>query len=486
MEVEKDKWFYWHFHNARQIIFKQAGLFWLEGPRGWFISVAQRHELHPVIEYIVKEGVRPKDWHQLLLEWPAVSTEDETQIAYTRDEEKGKADVRTRTSVGKYLSRHWPHVPDHIRRDWAGRFMPAVYKLEHTKEAIIAGIELGPRSCMQSGHGSIPFTCDDKETLLAFMGAKEGVGADNDAVPWNMHPYAVYAPKYGWGMATRSDPGQPNIVLGRALVLDAVIHDVQHKGFVRSYSRNPNGDDANSGSDEKLETWLRDKGFEYWDSWPDGAKLAKLPHPEGHGNFMVPYIDGDVQHVSDEGEYLVIDGDGKFDCTNTDGTYDGCDAAVVGDCARCGDDVTEDDEDRIWAGRDEDVLVCGCCSRNYTYVTGAGRHGGTYQYFVRDSSVVTVNGTQYDEDNLPEDIVLCADAEYRNIDSTVLIDDEYYDIESDEIVCCEDGEWRLKDNCWSCPITGEWYPDDEGYIEVNGVAYSEEGLQKAINEYQGD
>lgn len=39
----------------------------------------------------------------------------------------------------------------------------------------------------------------------------------------------------------------------------------------------------------------------------------------------------------------------------------------------------------------------------------------------------------------------------------------YYHQDSDEIVCCEDGEYRMMDDCFCCHRSGEWHPNADGY-----------------------
>lgn len=312
-----------------------------EHKRWWWVRITEQFKLHPVVQKIIEQGVRPVDWHQLLLEWPHVSVDDETQIAYTRNEEAGRdflengSKRQTRTSIGKYLARHWPHVPDHTRRDWAGTFTPAMYEIWDTKEQIIAGVELGPQSCMKSSYGSIPFTSSDNELLMLWHKGSLTTGA----VPWDKHPYSVYDPKLGWRMAVRLDKGQPDIVMGRAL-----LHD-EHKCFVRSYRR---GEEPGSYShtDEKLEAWLREAGYKKHSEWPYGVRFLKMDHP--HAGLMMPYIDGDEKRVEERDGFMVLTGDGN-ECDNTDGSFDG--RETLGECDDCGATVYEDEDDRIWAGR---------------------------------------------------------------------------------------------------------------------------------------
>jgi hypothetical protein len=442
-------------------------------PRQWWVDLANKYKLHPVVFRIINEGVRPMDWHQLLLEWPHVSTEDEAQIAYTRDEAKGKADVQTRTSIGKYLSRHWPHVADHVRRDWAGTFSPAKYEMRDTMEGIISGIEMGPQSCMKSSQGSIPFNDVNHEQLVCWQTDK------SVDVPWHRHPYSVYDPKLGWRMAVRIDPGRPDIVMARALVF--IDDDNDSKVFVRSYQRNSAGDHCKSGSDEKLETWLRDQGVCKQSEWDDGTPVKRMEHPKG--GLMMPYLDGNTQTVEERKGYLVIYSDGDIECTNTDGTTS--ENSGIGECEDCGAVIHEDD-DYIHAGYHEDRLVCDCCRSEYTYVEG-DRGRGVREYYVRDEQAIEVSGGWYDSENLPDCIVGLHDGACAHQDDAVYIysQEKYYRTDDKAVCCtadgdwelrddcvkCDDGEWRLEEDCVMCD-DGEWRLEED-CVEVDGVWYEE-------------
>jgi hypothetical protein len=408
-----------------------------------------------------------------MLEWPHVSTEDETQLAYTRDESKGQADVQTRTSIGKYLSRHWPHVPDHVRRDWAGTFHPSEYEMRDTIEGLISGVELGPQSCMKSSFGGIPFDSADNEQLCYWQ-------KDHSAeVPWHKHPYSVYDPKLGWRMAVRIDTCRPAIVMGRAVVF---VDTDDSKVFVRSYRRNSAGDHRNSGSDEKLETWLRDRGVCKRTCWPDGTPVKHMEHPAG--GLMMPYLDGCTQTVELRDGRVYIDSDGGIQCDNTDGTTS--DNSSMGDCENCGDTIFEGDE-YLHAGRDADVPICSSCMEDYRCVEGAGATNRTIDYYVHEDNAVEASDVWYDLYNLPAFIVQLYSGAYVHIDDAVYIEsrDEYY-LREDNAVCyttdgdwemrddcveCADDEWRPKDACVEC-ADDEWRPKDD-CVEIDGAWYGE-------------
>ena len=461
-----------------------------KGPHYWHVELTRSFHLHPVIQRIVyRECVRPVDWQLLLLEWPHVSTEDESKLAYTRNEAHGQDFIangsarQTRTSIGKYLARHWPHVPDHVRRDWAGTFSPATYEIWDTKEKIIAGVELGPQSCMRSSYGSIPFTRGDNEKLCMYFDGNTDV-----RVPWDHHPYSVYDPKYGWRMAVRLDVGKPNIVMGRAIVN---VSDPDAKYFVRSYRRGETDSDY-SHTDEKLEAWLKDQGFAKRHSWRLGEKFRKVQHPrEG---LMMPYLDGDMKCVSERNDYMVMDDDGRC-CDETSGMFNG--SEVVGECDCCGATVYEDDGHE-YLGRGGDELFCENCCDEYAvdvmHTDSRGRDR-SYRGSREDDNVSYCDDiSEYiDTENPPSSVRRTEDGEWRDADDTCICENGECHLLDDCVECengewnlkedcveCHDGNWRLEENCWES-AEGNWYPDDETQVEVSGGTYHPDELQNLID-----
>jgi hypothetical protein len=450
-------------------------------------------EIHPVVYRLMTDGYAPTDYQEVVFQWPHVAVEDETQIAYTRSPEHLLADRQTRTSIGKYVARHWPHLPDHMRRDFVASFTPAEYAIWDTKELIIAGAELGPTSCMNSASGSIPFRRQqDYPELMRWF--TEGKPESNN-VAWGSHPYIAYAPEHGWGIAIRLDVGDPIDVRARAIV------HIPSKVFVRSFRKSA----GYSNSDEKLEFWLAQQGYAHRSAWPLGLKLGKFEHPTSSCPVIVPYIDGDNRQLTDMGSYLMFERDGDYACANTDGTCDGYeedededeDGDYIGDCERCGDSVHEYSSNRLIVGRDCDSNVCGNCARHYTEVRGPNWRGRLFTYYVSDDDAVNVDGNDYDCNNLPDSIVITHDGNYGHTDNLVEIDGDYYDPSCDEVCCTKDGTWlmlddcvevdgawykddddaivqcvdgehRVRDECWEDAHSGEWYPNSVGSVEWNG------------------
>lgn len=439
-----------------------------ENHHGWWLRHTSEHELHPVVWHIIyARNVRPVDWQQLLLEWPHVALKDQTRLAYTRDEQKGRDNVQTLTSIGKYLARHWPHVRDDIRRDWAGRFVPMHYELRDTMQGIITGIEMGPQSCMHSLNGNIPFGRHQRNQLMEYVNGER----EQHYVSWYQHPYAVYNPNYGWRMAVRTSTDDKLNVLARALVN---VGDT-HKVYVRSYGRD-SIDDTDSNDDEKLNAWLEEQGFVHKNGWPSGLKLDRLDHPEG--GLMVPYIDGNNDDVDDKGTYLILRRGGKYSCCNADAQI--ATVNIIGKCSDCGDEI-EGDEDGNHDGRDVgedgDRLVCRSCANDYTYVEGP--HG---DYYVPDRDAVHVEHKTYDKNNLPSEIVKCEDGEYRKEEDCVYIAGEgYYEYDDDDVVQCADEEYRLRRDCWEDPHSEKWYPDEVSGVDIEEGKYHPDSLKEMID-----
>lgn len=427
------------------------------GPHQWHSDLQQKFTLHPVVASMLAH--RPKDWQHLLLEWPHISEKDPALLAYTRDDAKGQANLQTLTSVGKYVARHWPHVADHVRRDACALYTPDRMEfLPGTVEDVIRSVQEGPKSCMQAD--------------------------------FEVHPYEVYDPKLGWAAAVRFNAA--GRIDGRALTWTSPT-DSSVKGFVRTYARcmiDPNS--GYSNADQILAAWLESQGFKHWRGWLMGTPLA---HVESRYKTVLPYIDGDNDHVcisSDGGtQHLEIceadeaDYQGDSTCGYAELVED--EDELIGECTCCGNDVYEADN-RIHVGQHEEDLVGGCCSDDYSYVRGQDRRGRTIEYYVRDDNVVHVNGERYDEANLPDNIRQLENGDYidTDCDDYCEIDDELYLTDDDQVVLCEDGEYRLRDDCWECFHSNEWYSNDDtdDQVEVDGETYHRDSLSEIVASQQ--
>ena len=395
----------------------------------WHANLQSRFKAHPAV-FAAMVDWQPHSVHNLVFEWPHVSETDPNRLAYTRDNRSGHADRQTVTTVGKYLARHFPGMQDHAIRDLAARFAGYHFELWDTTDDIIRSVQDGPASCMQWEND-----CD--------------------------HPYEVYAPALGWRAAVRLD-GQKNIV-GRCLVYES---DRISKRYVRSYAHKEGG---YSHSDEGLEAWLREQGYDKHYNW-DGCRLARIESWEG-STFLAPYLDGDTKRVADAGTYLVVDPNGRllFDCT--DGGHGNCGGR---ECDNCGAD--HDEEDTTWVGRHGDYGVCPDCMDNFTYVLG--RRGTSYYIHQDDAVHDAHDGQAYDPEYLADNnMVELHDGDITCQDNAVYLETrgEWWDVDDCDVVFCEhddthehiedvvqlaDDTWADPDNTWECHVSGDRYHND--------------------------
>lgn len=410
----------------------------------WHHNLQIRFRLHPAIDKLLSD-YRPKDWQQLVMEFPHQAESDRSRVAYTQNRDKGERDIQTVTSLGKYITRHFPQLPDHEVRNVVASHSVIGCKIVHTIAEMINVLQRGPHSCMRWN---------------------DGHNIDIDT-----HPYKCYDPRIGWGMAVREEGGE---IVGRALVYERD----DSKVFVRTYMR-PTNSSNYSQADDHLNAWLKDQGYKHESNW-EGCLLAY--HEGRYGAPLGPYLDGDVKDVDvvhrDGGKYLLVREGGEYRCENTDGSVQ----SGGDECADCGDHI--DEGDGYWVGADDDQIVCQhCCDNNYYY--GHGRRGR--QYYIHESNVAHVGDEAYDESYLSHnDIVCLKNGDYCHTDDAVFVEsvDEYYHCD-DEAVCYDDynNQYELRDDCveladgsmchsndaWMCEATGDYYSeadsDDRVFID---------------------
>ena len=395
--------------------------------RAWHANLQHRFSIHPIVIKAM-EMARPDDWQQLILEWPHRAESDATRLAYTVNERKGEDDKQAITTVGKYLTKHFSTLPDHAIRDLAALCGRGECFIVNTSVQMIYHLERGPRSCMQWGSDTDP----------------------------DEHPYQVYDPKYGWGMAVRVVGGE---TVGRALV----INNEGEKYFVRSYLRN---DDGYSGRDDVLEAWLKEGGYAHHGGWNEGQKLRFIADSGNNCGFIAPYIDGCNQKVSCTGSALVINDDGEYECSNTDGDADEINGT---ECADCGDRVR--DGDGYWVGYHEDNLVCSSCEDNYRL--GYGRNGREYRFSEDVAVYVESRDSYFHNDYLDDNNIIELDnGEYEHVDEAIEIDGNYY-TQDDERICLfqDTQEWGMQSDGWQCAASCDWYTDSVECVEVDDEKY---------------
>ena len=410
--------------------------------------------MHPAVKTALTKLGHPKDWHLLVLEEPTVAL-DGNRVAYVRNEQKRVQQCSsteankflTVTTVGKYLTRHWPDAASTAIRDLAAMFSSKYVMLDNMESMLDAILHTKAESCMV-------FTEDDVDRIGA-------------------HPYEVYDPKYGWKMAIAKDGNGE--VTGRALVYE----EGNAKGFVRTYGLDIS--DGSTQAHQGLHAWLEDQGYSYWDEWPEGCRFKKI-HKK-YADHVAPYLDpggariatNDSRRVRDCGEYLVRDDSGAWGWDNTDGTPTLLDDGRFS-CPRCGDSV--DEEDMVSIGYHGDECVCSGCIDN-DYVSAIGRRG--YEYYVRDDRAIrTIDGDYYVIEYLGDnDIVELHNGDYCKYDYAIWVESEseYYHVDEEdssedstaEVVYAED-EHVLRDDAQWCIHRQEWIQEGNA-TEVAGGKY---------------
>lgn len=421
----------------------------LRNHRHWHCREQYSYPLHPLIVEAIGLA-RPVDWHRLVLEWPHRSTEKHDEIAYTRDEGKGRANVQTRVGAGKYLARHWPHLPSNVLRDLVAahivRMEGSCKFLDATTKEIVRSVQEGPCSCMKW----------DEDELDE--GSTDG-----------HHPYEVYAPELGWRAAVRLNPD--GRIIGRALVHDGTHmregRDTAKSVFVRSYKCHDDipGTREYSHADEKLEAWLEKQGVSKKKSWPWGTPFKHI-YIFDHGP-LLPYLDGNDTHVTEAhcGVHYRMDDDEEdgYNCDCTDGTGSSVEEGYSNACDRCGERCDEDDLTRLDS---EEQSICDCClERYYTCTT---EHG-----WVRDGDVewTVCLGYSWDANRNEPDYVRYLDAgkhagNYAHEDDIIYALDEHFwhvaDIGTTDgciVRLCKDshhdGEFAPVEDC--VQIDGDWF-----------------------------
>ncbi len=417
-------------------VFDEAGHI-VSQHRPWFQRQRLKYPLHPIV-HAAMMLCRPDDWQQLLLEWPHRSENDPNIVAFTRDERGGEADRVVTTSMGKYLGRQFPMLPDHYVRDLVALHTVGDERMVfvHTTHEMINHLNNGPHSCMRWPDST------NKE-----------------------HPYQAYAPEYGWHMAVRIE--EDGMTCGRALCYEDSA--TKEKFFVRSYNRDRSG--GYSHSDNKLEVWLKhEQGYEHRNSW-SGCKLKWVDASP----FLAPYLDGGARYVSEEYDsdkqctYLLVVDDrsiAAWELCNTDGAPDEVNPGTP--CEDCGDHVCDDDGH--WVGRREDHFVCYSC-RNHEYTHALTRNG--YRAFIHNDDLVYIDSKDeyYDVGYLSDNLIVqLHNGHYEHVDNVIEVDGCFYASDSDKIVQLTDGEYELVENC--VEVNDQWYSKfDDDIVQINDDWY---------------
>jgi hypothetical protein len=392
----------------------------------------RKYDFHEVIEEILIK-FNPENFPLLVAEYPHRSVNNSANVAYTRDIRSGSNDRQVSTSFGKYIRKHFPSLKDHEVRDYATKVNTDKFELWDTLDDIVKSVQLGPRSCMQWDQSYTP-------------------GSESYDVE-NKHPYLAYDPALGWKAAVRLRETD-NIILGRALVYET---EEFGKGFVRSYKR---GTDY-SYSDEFLEVWLKDQGYEHWGEWPEGTELRYITNKS---SFLAPYLDGDNQRVDDypSSKILKVSESGEYTLDNTDGYPAEEDNSEY--CSCCDEYHDEDDMRNTEDGQYD--RVCQWCLDGQ-FVEAIGFRGRIVT--IHEDNVVYCdwNGENYDRDYLDENgITELYNGEYAPVNDCIThgISGEHYILchvkEDSDMIIIDDYCYDMSD-VFFCEGSKEYYVLEE-------------------------
>ncbi len=380
--------------------------------------------LHPAIALAAKHSYTY--WPTILAQNPIISTDN--RLAYFQNSEKKSRNLRTVTTTGKYIKRHFPKIADHTIRDIVSKTEHNLIIIDNLDDIIDAVIN-GPYSCMS------------------------GNKFDNQ-----YHPYRVYDPVFGWKLAIRKS--------GTKIVARAILHN---DTFVRCFASTDDNQTYANGADNILESLLTDKGYTKLSGYKLGAKLAKIE--KYNGDLVGPYMDGCNDCAVDMGSYLKLQSSGDIELNNTTGLATNDNNHMT--CDDCGARMHDDDSQGIG---DDGHCVCDSCINDYFYVSETkigNRWVGGY-YVAMNDTIVTIEGDRFDENNYREfDIIELQDGTYTHMDNAISceVTGDYYHTDDigTEIVYCDDIETYQSCDYWQCSETDKYYSDDcESHTLENG------------------
>lgn len=203
-----------------------------------------------------------------------VSKEDAGQIAYTVDRANGEADRQIRTTLGRFLQKWYPAMPDDMLQNLVS---------EHTAE-VSTELEL------LSGQAIVDFYMSGQLASCMTHGAEHWAGLDGH------HPAEVYDRPNVYLAVVRDTEGKVN---GRSLVWHVSETD---KRFIRCYGT-PALQKRLVRMGYKSGTW---QGMKF--------KAIKLSPVDGQSSdqerYLMPYLDGaNSAGNSDRSSIVLLDGD---------------------------------------------------------------------------------------------------------------------------------------------------------------------------------
>lgn len=320
--------------EAVKVAFRKYGITLQDRVYELFLNVMSKMGYEPV----------PHFW-ALLMERPVYLPETKQMQIQIPGRDGKPRTVKMR--VGRYLKQRFPKMSDHILRDVVQEFTLEIeVKICHDTdlyETIVGQVD----SCMSD----------------CYVRDVEGV---------YRHPYEVYDPRFGWGVAYAED--KEGRVTHRALVWECP--NTGMKQFGRSY-HSETCSNGYSQRDRGFESKLEELGYEFTDDWV-GKRLDKILVERG---YLMPYIDGESQAVMDCGDHWEIvwgndtEADAVADSTEGVATPN---LEVHFECEDCGRYARRDEENHVYQGDYYERYVCDTCFDDYVAVPIPESKGGGF------------------------------------------------------------------------------------------------------------
>ena len=202
-----------------------------------------------------------------------------------------------------------------------------------------------------------------------------------------------------------------------------------------------------------------------------GARLCRIPYPDGEG-FVAPYLDICPQHLTDNGEYLIVDSYGEIDASNYSGILGGHEYH----CHCCEEGLTEDQY--YFSETTEEHYCESCYYEEHIYCEYAGED--VHRDCTTSVQIMGGSGHSYTElvatsvIEYSDDFIYCeSDGEYWDNDSAVYIESE--DIWCDPI--------NLEADYFECDWTNEWYRNDDMCRTEDGEKVCKQALDDHDEEW---
>ena len=222
--------------------------------------------------------------------YPHISTEDPMKIAFTESPEKGMADIQTQMKLTRYLTKYLPPgvLTNEDIEAIGGRFL-AQFDPESvvllTKPEDIAAAYIGTaKQCDRSGRHS-------------YGGLVSCMTYHTEYFNLPVHPVSVYG-DHGQGIDgtglvvwyachSTNKPDAPRNVVARSIV-GGLGTDSPY--YIRIYAESTQLEHAFAAR-------LKELGYQRRRHLQD-AKLAAILVPNSRSDYVMPYVDGDVQRVN--------------------------------------------------------------------------------------------------------------------------------------------------------------------------------------------